>query len=191
MTRRRLHPTRSLVAIAVLLGAVLWAPEARARVEITLDAGSLNELLAAMAPETVPVNLIGNRAVTLRIEDFRITGFDPAGGGQLGHVLTSVRLRIPELGVDTPLQPRLSLQVRDQDGDKVAYFRFEKVPITLPLTGTLDIAPLLPLLPLPTDTSWTVNAQRGPVQVRTRLVEAQMGARNLRLTFELEVRPLP
>ena len=79
----------------------------------------------------------------------------------------------------------LSLQTADRNGKRIAFLKFERVSVPLPITGTVDVAPLLPVLPLPTDTSWTVAAEAGNVKVRTLLTEARMGAKNLRLTYIL------
>ncbi len=178
----------SLFALVLLATA---APAA-ARVDVTLDAASLNDLLAVMAPSEVRVPLTEGRGVTLQIQDLRVTGFDPTEGQkQEGFVLTSFRLKVPELALDMPLAPKLSLQVADKNGRKVAFLRFEKVLVPLPVTGTVDVAPLLPVLPLPTDTSWTVAAESGNVRVRTVLNEARMGAKNLRLTFDLQAAKAP
>jgi hypothetical protein len=174
----------------LMLQALVWAP-ASARVDVSLDLDSLNKMLTAMAPGSVSVPLMQGRSVNLKLEDLRVTGFEPAEGeGNEGFLRTSVRLKVPELGLDLPLEPRLSLQVRDKGSSKTCYLRFEKVMVTLPVTGALDIAPLLPLLPLPSDTSWTVAASSGDVRVRTRLVEARMGAKMLRLGFDLDAEPV-
>lgn len=183
--------TRPLAIVSLLmLPALVWAP-ASARVDVSLDLDSLNEMLTAMAPGSVSVPLMQGRSVNLKLENLRVTGFEPAEGeGNEGFLRTSVRLKVPELGLDLPLEPRLSLQVRDKSGSKTCYLRFEKVMVSLPVTGALDIAPLLPLLPFPSDTSWTVAASSGDVRVRTRLVEARMGAKMLRLGFDLDAEPV-
>lgn len=177
-------------ALALGFAAALFAfaPAVEARVDVTLDTATLNDLIGKMAPETIPVSLGGGRSVQLRMSDLRITGFEPAAG-ERGHVLCSVRLSVPELGVDVPVAPRLSLQFKDADGKKVAYLRFEEVKVALPLTGTVDVAPLLPPLPITTDTSWKVTAQRGPVRIEPKLVDATMGQKNLKLAFDLLVTP--
>ena len=180
---------RTLLGTLLLLVAVY---PAAARVDVTLDAASLNDLLTVMAPNEVRVPLTEGRSVTLQLHDLKVTGFDPTEGQkQEGFVLTSVRLKVPELSVDMPLTPRLSLQVADKNGKKVAFLRFEKVLVPLPFTGSVDVAPLVPVLPLPTDTSWTVAAESGNVRVRTVLTEARMGAKNIRLTFDLEAAKAP
>ncbi len=177
-----------LPLVCLLLAGV---SEVHARVDVSLDAATLSDLLAAMAPSRVSVPLTQGRGVTLLLQDLKVTGFDPTEGEKSeGSVLTSVRVKIPELGIDLPVEPRLSLQVRDRDGTKICFLKFERVPIQLPITGTIDVAPLLPILPLPGDSAFTVGATSGEVRVRTRLIEAKMGVKLLRLGFELDVSPV-
>jgi hypothetical protein len=186
-TRRACLPV--VVAVVLLIGA---ARSAFAKAEVTIDAASLNELMSAMAVSQVRVPLTEGRGVTLKLHDFRVTGFDPTEGEkQEGFVLTSLRLEVPELGLNLPLTPRLSLQTGEKNGKRIAYLKFERVSVPLPITGAVDVAPLLPVLPLPTDTSWTVAADSGNVRVRTILTEARMGAKNLRLSFDLEATKTP
>ncbi|MBZ5637298.1 MAG: hypothetical protein LAO51_00925 [Acidobacteriia bacterium] len=188
---QRIHRA-TFTAIAATMLVLAAASPAAARVDVTLDAGSLNRLLSAMAPQQVRVPLSEGRGVTLEIRDFKVDGFDPTEGEkQEGFVLTSLKLKVPELGLDLPLSPRLSLQVGEKNGKKFAALRFERVQLPLPITGSVDVAPLLPVLALPTDTSWTVAAQSGNVRVRTVLIEARMGAKNIRLSFDLEAAPAP
>lgn len=180
----------ALLATLALPLAALSTPAAHAKVDVTLDVESLNEILPAMAPRQVSVPLAQGRGVTLLLQDLRVRGFDPtAGEDKEGFLLTSLRLVVPELGIDAPVEPQLSLRVGERQGRKHAYLKFEKVPIALPLTGSVDIGPLLPTLPLLVDTSWSVATAGGNVHVRAILREARMGARNLRLTFDLEAAP--
>lgn len=174
-------------ALAVAL-TVLACTAARAGVDVTLDQATLNDLVSKMAPERIPVALGGGRAVQLRLSGLQITGFEPAAG-ERGHLVAALRLSVPELGVDVPVTPRLSLQFKAVEGKKVAYLRFEEVKVPLPLTGPIDVAPLLPPLPITTDTTWKVAAQRGPVRIEPKLVDATMGQKNLRLAFDLLVTP--
>jgi len=184
-------PRTSVCRFAIAcLAAALLCSTALAKVDVTLDADSLNELLPAMAPKQVKVTLTQGRAVTILLQDLRVTGFDPSEGDkQEGYILTSLRLEIPELGFGTPLEPRLSLQVDEKDGVKRAYLKFEKVPLQLPL-GTIDVAALLPRLPLLADTAWNLASSGGNVRVRTILKEARMGAKFLRLTFDVDAKPV-
>lgn len=176
---------------ALALVAVAAVTICAASVEVTLDADSLNSLLVALAPSTVSVPVAAGRTVTLEMQNLHVTSFDPGvGDGSQGHILTALTLKVPELGIDVPVTPRLSLQVRDTDGKRVCYLRFEKVEIPMPLTGTVNVAALLPLLPIHSDrTAWTVQGARGNVKVQPRLLDAKLGTKNLRLTFDLDLAP--
>lgn len=180
---------RPMIAASILVLATL---PAAARVDVTLDQGTLNDLITNLAPEKVAVSLPAGTKVNLLLENLRITGFDPAGGGgSRGHILAAVNLKIPELGLDVPVTPRLSLQFREADGRKVAYLKFEQVDVPLAATGNLNVAPLLPVLPLVADTTWKIDSARGPVRVQPNLVDAVVGTKNLRLGFDLDVGPAP
>ena len=50
---------------AVLCFSVLFAAPASARIEVTLDAESLNGILASMAPDTVEVGLAAGKSVVI------------------------------------------------------------------------------------------------------------------------------
>ena len=177
------------IAVAVALAALIYAP-AYSRIDVTLDAESLNGLLASMAPDHVEVGLAGGRSLTIRMEDLKVTGFDPTAGPN-GGVTTSLRLLVPDLGIDIPVTPHLTLEIGEAaSGRKASYLRFDKVMLNLPLTGAIDVAALLPPLALMPDTSWVVNAARGKVRVKPNLVDARTGTKNIRLGFELQVEPM-
>jgi hypothetical protein len=181
---------RTSVFVAALV-AGLVAPPAAARVDVTLDAASLNDLLRAMAPDRVDVPLAGGRSVTLLLQDLKVTGFDPSAGPH-GGVTTSLRLKVPELGLDLPVEPRLGIEMTTgPSGAAACVLVFRKVLLDLPLTGAVDVAPLLPRLPVMPDTSWLVGTARGNVRVKPLLVDARTGASALRLGFELEVSAAP
>jgi hypothetical protein len=176
---------RRLVLAAVVAASAL-SPVA-ARVDVTLDAASLNALLAGMAPEQVQVDLVAGRKVTIELHDLKVEGFDPAAGSN-GEILTSVRVKIPELNLDVPVSPRLSVQMRQGEGSmRSCYLKFEKVPLQLPLTGAVDVAPLLPTLPVMTEAAWLIDAARGKVRVKPALIDARTAAKHLRLGFDLKV----
>lgn len=184
MSRFRAHALVLFAAAAIVAGR-----PAAARVDVTLDAASLNDLLRSMAPERVPVELAAGRSVTLVLHDLRVTGFDPAAR-PAGEVVCAVRLEVPELGLDLPVAPRLALETtRSKGGAPVCVLRFRKVVLNLPLTGAVDVAPLLPVLPVVPDTAWLVHAARGDVRVRPTLVDARTGAKGIRLGFDLQVTP--
>jgi hypothetical protein len=174
-------------AVALPLAAFLTSLPAPAKIDITLDADSLNGLLTSMAPDHVEVNLAAGRSLTLYMKDLKVTGFDPAAGAN-GGLTTSLRLQVPDLGIDVPVQPHLTLELNDAGtGRRSPYLRFDKVVLNLPLTGSIDVASLLPPLSLVPDTSWLVNSARGKVRVKPRLVDAKTGAKNIRMSYELDV----
>ena len=181
---------RRLVLAAAVAATSALSPVA-ARVDVTLDAASLTELLAGMAPEKVQVDLVAGRKVTIELHDMKIEGFDPSAGSN-GEILTSVRVKIPELGLDVPVTPRLSVQVRQGEGaTRSCYLKFEKVMLQMPLTGAVDVAPLLPTLPVMTEAAWMVDGSRGKVRVKPSLIEARTAAKHLKLGFDLDVTAAP
>jgi hypothetical protein len=175
----------------VVIVSLLLASASFAAVDVTLDVDALNTLLVALAPNKVNVSLAAGRSVTIEMENLHVTGFDPSvSDGSMGHITTAVQLKVPELGLNVPVQPLLSLQVKETDGKRVCYLKFEKVEIALPVTGAINVAPLLPLLPIHSDrTAWDVTGSRGNVRVQPRLIDAKLGVKNLRLTFDLDVTP--
>jgi hypothetical protein len=176
-------------ATIVLLAAVLFGP-AFARIDVTLDTVSLNGLLTSMAPDHVDVDLAAGRSLTIQMQDLKVTGFDPTAGPN-GGVTTSLRLLVPELGIDIPVTPHLTLEIADAaSGRKASFLRFDKVMLNLPLTGAIDVAALLPPLALLPDTAWIVDAARGKVRVKPNLVDAKTGTKNIRLSFELQIEPV-
>ena len=181
-------------ALRVLGGllALSWAlaPASFARVEITLDARTLNDFLSAVTPPRVVFSLPTGKEIAFELHDLHVNGFAPAAGSDgRGHVLTSLRVKIPALGLEFPLEPRLSLEVSEENGDKICTLRFEKVEVPLPVTGALDISGLLPPYRVPAEAAWTVTMRQGGVQVKSRLVQTTMGAETLRLEFDLEMTP--
>jgi hypothetical protein len=181
MTLRR---AASALVLSVLCSAPAWA-----RIDVTLDAESLNGLFESMAPDSVQVALAGGKSLTIRMDDLRVKGFDPTAGPH-GGVTASLRLKVPDLGIDVPVEPHLILDIKDASGGrKASYLRFDKVVVNLPLTGPVDVAALLPPLALMPDAGWIVNSARGKVRVRPHLVDALTGTKNIKLGFTLEIEP--
>lgn len=174
-------------AVAFLLTSMLGYP-AFAKIDVTLDADSLNGLMASMAPDHVDVNLAGGRTLTLLMKDLKVTGFDPAAGPN-GGLTTSLRLQVPDLGLDVPVEPHLRLEINEGAAGKPrsSYLRFDKVVLNLPLTGSIDVASLLPPLSLLPDAAWVVNSAKGKVRVKPRLIDAKTGAKNIRMSYELDL----
>ena len=179
---------RTLAGIVLVLGSLL-APAARADVEMTLDAESLTRLLAIVAPPKVTVGMAPAAAIEVRIQDIRVTGFDPAAQGGLGHLLTRMRLVAPSIGLDVEVSPRVALEIRKKDGLSFCYVTFQQMEVPMPW-GKLDAAPLVPSLPLRADHVYEIETAEGSAGLRSILTKATMTASQLRLTFALEQAPL-
>ncbi len=178
---------RRALVLLVLVASI--SVPAFARIDVTLDAESLNGLLDSMAPDHVDIGLAAGRGLTIQMKDLKVTGFDPTAGAH-GGVVTSLRLIVPELGIDVAVAPHLTLEIANAAaGRKVSLLRFDKVMLQLPLTGAVDVAALLPPLVLMPDTGWIVNSPRGKVRVRPNLIDAKTGTKNIRLGFTLDVEP--
>ena len=183
---------RVVVVAGVLLACFLGAPGSAARLDITLDADTLSEILGTLVPAQAEIPLLGEKTVEVKLDDFRVTGFDPAAGDQRqGYVLTSLRLRVPALGLDAAVEPRLSLTIGEDDGVPVCFLTFEKVEVPMPAVGNVDISPFLPRVPVPVDSAFGIEVDRGDFVVHTTLVDVQMGAHVLRFAFDLDVTPAP
>lgn len=169
--------------------ALLLAPSAAgAGVTLDFDVKTLSEVLPAMTLDEIVVPIAQGRSLTVGISDLKVTGFDPAGGknGE-GSILTSLRLHVPQLGLDLPLQPRLSLQVVDVDARSTLELRFEQVQLQLPFAGALDLAGFLPPLRFPAENIWGLDGLKGEAQVRSRLTGVKMGRQELRFEFDVDL----
>jgi len=183
------HRFRSRPALALVLCAAAAAP-ASAAVDVVVDAKTLTDLLSAMVPPSAALDLTPDNRVTLKIEDVRVTGFDPAAENG-GHILAALRLEVPELGLKLPVEPRLSLHLSEKDGRRLCYLQFERVMLPVPLAGPLDIATLLPRIPVPADEINAIETARGAFQVRTRLAGTEIRSAAVNFRFDILVSPLP
>ncbi|MDX1387772.1 MAG: hypothetical protein R3344_01180 [Acidobacteriota bacterium] len=181
---------RGVVVAGVWVAVLLVAPGSAARVDISLDAETLSEILGTLVPQQAEVPLLGESTMTVELDDFRVTGFDPSAGDERqGYVLTSLRMRVPALGIDAPVEPRLSLTLGEEDGVEVCFLTFEEVEVPVPAMGDVDIARFLPRVPMPVDSAFGIEVDRGDFVVRTKLIDVQMGVRLLRFAFDLDVTP--
>lgn len=172
------------------LAAMLGAPTALARVDVTLDAESLNALVSGMAQERVDVQLAAGRSISIFLDDFRVTGFEPSAGADgKGALRTAVTLKIPALSYESPVAPLLAFKCRDREGRKLCALVFEDFTVRLPVTGSIDLSPLLPTMDILPDSAWLVPTARGKVRVKPTLVDTKMGMKNLRLGFDLDIGP--
>ena len=184
--------TRKRVGIWIAIAALwlLGAGTARAEVAFEVDKETLNQILAELSLDQVAVPLSPQRTITVRLEELVVTGLDPAAGekGQ-GYILTSMRLRVPDLGLNLRVEPRISLDVADEEGEAMLELRFEEVPLKVPFAGEINLAPLIPPLRYPTESVWLLAGARGDVPITSRLSAIRMGRQALRFVFEVEVRP--
>ena len=177
-------PTPWLPAALVLVGAVFPSFGA---VSVGFDVETLNELLPALSANAIEVPITEKRSVQVFLDSLKITGLDPASDETgSGHILTSMQVRIPQLGVKLPLAPRLSLHVVDAGSAAVLELRFEQAEISLPLLGEINIAPFLPPIRFPAENAFLVAGVEGDVEVRSRLSSIVMGQKVVRLEFDLE-----
>jgi hypothetical protein len=184
-----LHLKKSTLVAATLVALVALAPPARADVEMTLDADSLTRLLSIVAPPKITVGMAPAASIEVRIDQIQVTGFDPAAGNGVGHLLTRMRLVSPEIGLDAEVTPRVALSIRKRDGLSFCYVTFEKMEVPMPW-GRIDAATLLPSLPLRADHVYEIETATGSAGLRSILTKATMTDTHLKLTFALDRAPL-
>ena len=174
-----------LVPGLLIVGA--WTGAARAGGTLSVDAPTLNMVLPAVMPGEVMVELPTGSKLAVELDDFTVTGFDPAAAdGSNGHVLTSVRVRIPTLGLDVPLTPRLSVRVLQEKSEPLVELRMANAEIRLPLMGKIDLASMMPPQRFPASNLFRIEGTEGPVALLGRVTGLSMGAKVLRVDFEIE-----
>lgn len=171
-----------------LFGFLVATLPLSAGVTVGFDAPTLNELLPALTLEEVVVPITENRSFKATFEELVVIGFAPDSGADgADRILTSVRVRVPALGLALDLEPAMSLAVVEEAGRHMLELRFDEVGIPLPLAGSIDAAPFLTPLRFPADDVFLVEGSRGDVKVHSRLAKVEMGAAVLRFEFDLEV----
>lgn len=182
--------SRTLVRIWMVISALwlLGAGAARADVAFEVDKTTLNRILSEVSLDRVAVPISAQRTITVQLEELLVTGLDPAAGeGGQGYILTSMMLRVPDLGLSLRVEPRISLNVVEQDGEALLEMRFEQVPLKVPFAGAINLAPLIPPMRYPTDNVWLLAGARGDVPIVSRLSKIRMGREALRFVFEIDV----
>jgi hypothetical protein len=181
LDRRRTLPLLSLLVLA--------ATPLAAGVSVSFDIETLNEVLPALSASEITVPLSEDRSLAVRLAEMQVTGLDPTAGGEggNGHILTSMRLQVPSLGVNLPIEPILSLHVVEGSGGSELEMRFERVSLALPLAKAIDVSPLLPPLRFPAENLWLVaGAEGNNVRVKSRLSAIEMGRKVVRFEINLE-----
>jgi len=180
--------TRFLIA-ASFAGLVLASP-CPAGVTLGIDLATLNELLPALAANEIQVPLPTGQTVGVRLENLRVNSLEPQGGpAGTGVILASMRVRIPQLGLDVPVDPQLSLHVKSDAGPSLLELRFEQAQVALPMAGSLDIATFLPPLRFPAEYAWRLAGAAGNVELKSKLTSIEMGRNVLRLAFDVDAGP--
>ncbi len=175
---------------AIVLGCVLAALPAWPGMTVGFDTDTLNEVLPALTATEIQVSLSETNTIGVVLEEMRVTGLQPGGSdGEPGHILTSMRIRVPQLGLDLPVDSKLSLHLSRQPAGNVLELRFDEVEIPLPLAGKLDIASFLPPLEFSADNLFRVAGAGGDIHIRSTLIAIEMGIKVLRFEFDLSARP--
>jgi hypothetical protein len=185
-TGGRLALTAAIILCALQAGQV----SARAGVSFVIDRDTLGELLAALVADRVEVPLGPENTITVYLEDLKITGLDPSAGGERqGYVHTSLKVRVPEIGVELAVRPRISLNVAEKEGSSMLEVRFEELVLPLPLVNSINVAALIRPIRYDTDAVWLLDGARGDVPVSSSLKEIVMGREAIRFLFDVEVLP--
>lgn len=180
-------PRNFFVTIALLSALAIAAPT-RAGVTVDIDSRTLNELLSAVTLQEVELAISDTRSLMVQLDDLKVLGLDPsAGSRQQGHILTSVRVLVPELGLDMTVEPQISLNVVRGADQSTLELRFEKLELPIPLLGQFNLAGLLEPNRFPADNVWIVEGAAGERNVRSRLVAIEMGREAIRFKFDVEV----
>ena len=174
--------------VRIVLGTWLFlavAGNAGAGITLTFDIESLNRLLPALLSNDVAVPLTAERQIRIRLADFRVTGFDPSVSEGPGHVLTSMRVQIPELALDIPLEPRMAVDVARQADAYLLELRFEEAKVRLPLGGSLNVAAAIPPLHFPAEQLFEIEGSRGVVPFRIVVSGVFVGRNAIRFDLDL------
>ena len=182
-TLRRAAPLPLYFALLTVVAAL----PAQATVDITIDKQTIATVLEALSPERVDVPVPGGRTIEVRVSNLRVTGFTPTNGNQRGFINTSMTIRVPELGMVLPVEPRVTFDVIKRKDTKLARMSFRDVNIKIPLLGAIDISGFLQPVIFPAEYFSLTKGSRGDVEIVSELVDVQMGARAIRLRFDVRV----
>jgi hypothetical protein len=185
-TTPRIH--KAIIVLVVVVALAAMGTPSHADVSFTIDKETLNDLLVALVTDRVDVPLGSESAITVLFEELRITGLDPSAGdnGQ-GLILTSLKVKIPDLGLDLTVEPRISLGVVKKGAASLLELRFERLILPLPLTGSINIAALVPPIRYNTDNIWLLAGARGDVPVDSSLEEVVLGRDAIRFMFDVKI----
>lgn len=174
-------------ALAGLVCMMFLATSATSGVVVTFDAESLNDLISAVAVRRIEVPIAGGQTIEVLLEQLEVVGFRPAGGDTpADYILTSLKLSVPQFGLRIAVKPHLSLRVVEREQDTLLELNFEEVELPLPF-ARIDLAPLLPPIQYPADSTFTLAGAAGDVEVRSRVANVAMTEKYLRFEIALDV----
>jgi hypothetical protein len=176
---------------ALLCVAILATP-ADAAVTVRIDRQTLDEVLPAVTQQAVEVPLAEGNKLTVQIVEMKVTGLATGTDDNPdGSILTSLKLKVPELGLTLPVEPRIALRAVSVDGASVLELSFVEVPLRLPLAGAIDVAKALPPLRYPAENLYTLEGATGEVPVRTKLRRVRTERDAVEFVFDVVVAQQP
>ena len=179
---------RALVFLALMV-AVGGLSSVPAGVGVEVDLETLNRLLGAVTRSRFDVELAAGTAVTVELQDLKVTGLAPATKDKQNAILTAVTLVAPDLGLRVPLKPRVVLDVVQESGASLLELRFEDAGLAVPLVGRLNFARLAKPLRFPADNEFLIEGADGNVPVTSKLKGIEMGRDTIRFEFDVAVPP--
>jgi len=182
---------RMLGVLALIWVGIAVSP-VWAGMTVGFDIRTLNDVLPALTASEIEVPLSEDSTIGVVLENMQVTGLEPGvGENGSGHILTSMRVRVPQLGLDLPVESKLSLHVAREGSGDLLELRFDEVEINLPLAGSIDIAAFLTPLQFPAENVWRVEGAEGDIRVHAKLSGIDMGLNVLRFEFDLVAMPGP
>jgi hypothetical protein len=162
------------------------ATPATSGVLVTFDAETLNDLISSVAVRRIEVPIAGGQTIEVLLDKLEVVGFRPADEGHADYILTSLKLSVPQFGIRIAVQPHLSLEVAQREENTLLELRFEEVELPLPF-AKIDLAPLLPPIRYPADSTFLLAGANGDVEVQSRVADVSMTTKYLRFEIALDV----
>jgi hypothetical protein len=153
---------------------------------LTFDVETLNRILPALSASQVEVAITAQRSLVVELHEMEVVALEPGVDGAGGRIATRLRVKVPALGLDVRLEPKLLLEIVERQGLGELHLRFDEVPLKVPLAGKIDLAPMLPPMRFPAVNLWTVEGAEGNVAVRSRVTHIEMDSREVHFEIELD-----
>jgi len=153
---------------------------------LTFDLETLNRVLPALSASQVEVAITSQRSRVVELHEMEVVALEPGVDGAAGRIATRLRVKVPALGLDVPLEPKLLLEIVERNGLGELQLRFDQVAIKIPLVGKIDLAPMLPPMLFPADNLWAIEGAEGNVTLRSRVTRIGMDRSELQFEFEID-----